>query len=136
MAFTSTRLVGLDILHGLLQVASHVEGVARSLGDRETEIQGNAARNGAEADDDTPHLVDRKLANTVTLSHGLGRLKRPLEASGDDQGNDGSGELSDALHGEDGTHHGTSPLGSGKSVGIVNDCSAALTKSVLLGGDD
>jgi hypothetical protein len=61
--------------------------------------------------DDTPHLVNSKLADTSASGCLGGRLKGVLEAGGNDQSNDGSCELTNTLHGEDGVHHGSSPLG-------------------------
>ena len=50
--------IRLDVADGLLNVLLDIKGVARGLGDGETEVQGDGAGNSAEADHDTPHLVD------------------------------------------------------------------------------
>lgn len=103
--------VGLGVSVGLDNVTGNVEGVARSLGDGKTVVESNASGNGTETNDDTPHLVNGKLADTVASSRVLGSQKRLLETGSDDESNDTSSELTNTLHGEDGTHHGTAPLG-------------------------
>ena len=108
--------VGLDILTGLVDITGNIKGVARSLGDGQTEVESNASWNGTEADDDTPHLVNSKSTDTVAGRHSLGRQQGLLETSGDDKSDDGCSELANTLHGEDRAHHGTTPFGSSESV--------------------
>jgi hypothetical protein len=129
LALTFTRSVSLDVLDGLLGVTCNIEGVARSFRDGETEVESNAARHSTEADDDTPHLVHSKLAHTVAKVDRLGGLEGVFETRDDDQSNDGGGELANTLHGEDGTHHGTSPLGGGESGIAVSMMYRCLSRS-------
>ena len=108
--------IGIGVLGALLDVACDVEGVAGGLGDGEAVVESDAAGDGAEADDDTPHLVDGEAAD-AGAGRGLGgRLKRAAEARGDNQTHDGGGQLAETLHGEDGAHHGATPLG-GRELG-------------------
>ena len=109
--------VGLDVGAGLDDVAGDVEGVARGFRDGQAVVEGDAARDGAEADDHTPHLVDGQTADTTAVGVVRGAAERLLEAGGDDEGDDAGGELADALHGEDGAHHGATPLGGGELGG-------------------
>jgi hypothetical protein len=68
--------------------------------------------------DDTPHLVNGKLADTgACLGLVGGSLERSLESGSDDQSNDGSSELTNTLHSKDGVHHCSSPLGSSELGG-------------------
>lgn len=106
--------VSLGVGTGLDNIALDVEGVAGSLGDGETVVKGNASGDSAETDDDAPHLVHSKTTDTIAVLDGLGGLERLFEARDDDEGDDTGGELTETLHGEDGSHHGTSPLGGGK----------------------
>ena len=48
----------LDVLGRLLDVALDVHRETGRLGDGKTEVEGNAAGNAAETDEDTPHEVD------------------------------------------------------------------------------
>lgn len=48
----------------------------------------------------------------------LGCLEGFLEPGGDNEGHDCSGKLTDSLHCEYGTHHGTAPFGVGKSITV------------------
>jgi len=128
--------VGLGVLAGLLDIASDIESVARGFRDGQTVVQRNAAWHSTEADDHTPHLVDRKTADTTTVRGVAGGLKRLLEASSNDESNDGGAELSDTLHGKHRAHHGTPPFGGSESV----DCQWFLHmcggQGRILGGDD
>jgi hypothetical protein len=47
-----------DILRGLLDVAFNIHSETGSFRDRKTEIQGNATRNAAETDKETPQVID------------------------------------------------------------------------------
>ena len=103
--------VSLGVGVGLDDIAGDIEGVTRSLGDGKAVVEGNASGDGTETNDDTPHLVNGKLADTVTSGGVLAAEEGLLEADGDDESDDTSSELTNTLHGEDGTHHGTAPLG-------------------------
>jgi len=48
-AFVLALHVGIHIVVGLLDIAGHVEGVSRSLGDSETVVKSDASGNGTEA---------------------------------------------------------------------------------------
>jgi hypothetical protein len=106
--------VGLHILAGLLDITSNIEGVTRRLGNRETVVEGDAGRDSAEADEDTPHLVNRELADTGASSVAGGSKEGLLETSSNDKHDEGTAKLAKTLHGKHGTHHGSSPLGCGK----------------------
>lgn len=112
------KLVSFDILAGLVDITSDIEGIAGSLRNGETEVKRHAAWHSTETNDDTPHLVNGKLANTTTFGNGFGRLERFLEASGDDEGDDGSCELTNTLHGKHASHHGSSPFGGSESAPV------------------
>ncbi|KAH9822789.1 dnaJ homolog-like protein subfamily C member 21 [Teratosphaeria destructans] len=116
-ALGGARQVGLDVGAGLDDVAGDVEGVARGLGDGEPVVEGDAARDGAEADDDAPHLVDGQTADAAAVGDGGGGEQALLEPGHDDEGDDAGGELAPALVGEDGGHHGAAPLGGGELGG-------------------
>jgi hypothetical protein len=107
----SAGQVGLDIGAGLHDITRDIEGVARSLRDGQTVVEGDAAWNGTESDDHTPHLVDGAGADSVAVGRVNSAGERGLEACGDDQGDDPGTELTHALHSEDGAHHGSTPLG-------------------------
>ena len=109
--------VGLDVRAGLNDISRHIEGVTGSLGNGETIVEGDAARDGTETDNHTPHLVNGKTTDTTALGDSGGGLKGLLETRGDNQGDDTSGELTETLHGEDRAHHGASPLGCGELGG-------------------
>lgn len=111
VALTLASDVGTDILISLEDIVSDIEGVAGSLGDSETVVESDAGGDGAEADHNTPHLVNCELADTGALANGAGGLEGLLEANSHDQSDDGSRKLTEPLLGEDGTHHGTTPLG-------------------------
>ena len=103
--------VSSGILVGLLDVAGNIEGVSRSLWNGKTVVECNATWDGTETDDNAPHLVDGEHADASAGLVGSGRLKRTLKSSSDDETHESGGELSETLHREDSTHHGTSPFG-------------------------
>ena len=109
--------VGLDVGTGLDNITGDIKGVTRSLWNGKTVVEGDATWNGTESDDDTPHLVNGKTANTAAVADVLSAHERLLETGSDDEGNDTSTELTKTLHGEDGTHHGTSPAGGSELGG-------------------
>ncbi len=117
MTFPLALHVSLDIFAALFDVTGNIEGIAGGFRNGEAEVEGNAAGNGAKANDDSPHLVDGQSANTTALARGFPGHERFLEATGDDESDDGGRELADALHGEDGTHHRTTPFGGGEFGG-------------------
>ena len=92
------------------------KSVARRLWDRESVIESDAAWNSAKANDDTPHLVNGKLTDAIAIANSLGGFQGVVEARHDNESNNGGGELADTLHGKDGTHHRTSPLGCSESA--------------------
>ena len=126
--------VGVDILTGLLNITGNIEGITGSFRDGETVVESDATRDGTESTEeelvlihgeeivdnlhnDTPHLINSKLTDTGA-SGGLGAgNERLLKASCDNQGNNGSSELPNTLHGEHSIHHGTSPLGGSELRG-------------------
>jgi hypothetical protein len=60
--------VSLCILARFLDVLGNLEYVSWSLRDGEKETEGEAAWNGSEADDDTPHLVDCQSTDATALA--------------------------------------------------------------------
>ena len=69
--------------------------------------------------DDSPHLINSKLAD-AGAGRGLGSsAQRLFETRGDDQRDYGSGELANTLHGKDGVHHSSSPF-CGRELGCDN----------------
>ena len=105
------REVGLDIGASLDNIARDIEGVAGGLGDSQTVVESNAARHGTETDDHAPHLVDSNATDAAALVDSIGGEEGLLEAGCDNKRHDTSSKLADTLHGEDGAHHGTAPLG-------------------------
>ena len=65
VTFGFTSNVGLDILTGLLDIPRNIERVARSLGDGQSVVESDAAGNGTETDDGTPHLIGGLGADSV-----------------------------------------------------------------------
>lgn len=63
--------VGADVLISLDDIANHIKSVTRSLGDGKAVVQSKASRDGAEADDNAPHLIDRQLADSSAVTHVL-----------------------------------------------------------------
>lgn len=111
--------VSANVLVGLDDIANHIESVTGSLGDGQAVVQSKASGDGAEADNNAPHFVDRELADPSAVAHVLGRLERLAEGCSHDQSNYGSGKLANALHGKDCTHHGTAPFGSSEPNSLV-----------------
>lgn len=115
--FSSARKVGLDVRTTLDDIARDVKSVSRSLRDGQTEVESNAAWHCTHSNDDTPHLVDSNVADSI--ASGLGTdargshcaLQRALEAHSDDEGDNTGSELTETLVGEHSTHHRASPLG-------------------------
>lgn len=109
--------VRLDVGTGLDDITGDIESVTRSLWNGKTVVKSNATWNGTHSDDDTPHLVNGKTADTTALADVWSGHKRLAETSSDNEGDDTGTELTKTLHGEDGTHHGTSPAGSSELRG-------------------
>lgn len=75
-------------------------------------VEGNASGDSSEANKCSPHLVNSNLAiSSAALCIGS-LLKRRLEAESEEHHDKSCDKLADTLHGKDGSHHGTSPLGS------------------------
>lgn len=104
--------ISLGVLISLDDVASNVESVTGSLGNRKTEVESNAAGDSTETNDDTPHLVNSQTTNTTAVTDGRGSHQRLFEASSNNEGHDTSSKLANALHSKDRTHHSSTPLGS------------------------
>jgi hypothetical protein len=107
----------LGVLVGLLDITGNVEGVTRSLGDSETEVQSDTGGDNTDTDQSTPHPVDGNLAFAVAGSIVAGLVDLVLEAGDEAKHDKSSAKLTESLHGEHGTHHGTSPLGGGELGG-------------------
>jgi hypothetical protein len=112
-----TRYILLSINGRLFNVAGDVESVPRCLGDGKAVVQGEAGWDNTDSDKGTPHLVDSNLAvasaGVVARRAGEG----VLEASNEAKHDEGSSKLPKTLHGKDGTHHGTTPLGGSELGG-------------------
>jgi hypothetical protein len=111
------RDVLLSIDGGLLDVAGNIEGVAGSLGNGEAVVEGKAGRDDTDTDESAPHLVD---SNRAVASAGVvttGGLERALKTGDEAQHDEGTTKLTETLHGEDSTHHGTAPLGGSELGG-------------------
>lgn len=115
--------VSLDIRTTLDDVPGDIEGVARSLGNGQTEVEGDGARNCTHSNDDTPHLVDGLEADAIARSDdsggvlAVGGQERLLEPNGDNQSDETGSKLTETLHGKDGSHHSASPLGGSEFRG-------------------
>ncbi len=110
--------ISLGILAGLLDITSHIEGVSRGLRDGQTVVEGDAAGDGTETDDNAPHFVNGQTADTTTGSCGFGTLEGVPETGGDNESDDGGDELTNSLHGENRAHHCASPFCSSKSATV------------------
>jgi hypothetical protein len=113
------RDVLLDILIRLLNIASDIESVARSLGDGETVVKSDTGGNDTETDQSAPHLVNGNLAlvRRAALRVRCSLLELALEASYKTDHDNTTAELSKTLHGEHSTHHSATPLGGSKFGG-------------------
>ena len=116
-ALRGGREVGLDVGSGLDDITRDIEGVTWGLRDGQTVVKGNTSGHSAEADDNTPHLINSDATDAAALVDLGGRKKGLLEADSDDERHDTSSELTDTLHGEDRAHHGSAPLGGSELGG-------------------
>uniref|UniRef100_A0A804MIB0 Phosphate transporter protein3 n=1 Tax=Zea mays TaxID=4577 RepID=A0A804MIB0_MAIZE len=93
-----TRHVG----RGLLGVLGDQRGVPRRLGHLHAPVVGEQSRDGAEHEDDAPHVVGlwHRGAGGVVLVRR--RVEAGLKRRRDGNGDDAAGEVAEALHGEDG----------------------------------
>ena len=105
---------GVDVLGGLLDVALDIHGEARGLGDGEAEVEGEHAGDAAETDEETPAEID-----VVGVADGIVE-DLVLEGRDDDEGDEGSGKVPEALHGKDGIHHAATVADAGELGG--DDC--------------
>lgn len=105
------------VLIGLLHIPLNIESVTGCLRNGKTVVESDTSRYGTEANQSTPHLIDGNGTDTSAVGDLGGRLQGLLEASSDDEHDDGGSELANTLHGEHGAHHGTSPLGRRKFGG-------------------
>lgn len=115
LAPLATNVV-LGVLIGLLNILLDIKRVPRGLRDGQTVVEGNDSWNGTKTDQSSPHLIYCHDAVTSTGLYRRGSLQGPLEAEGNEEHDEGGAELANALHGEDGSHHGASPLG-GRELG-------------------
>lgn len=106
--------VVLGVLVGLLNISLHIESVARRLGDGETVVQRNTARHGTESDERPPHLVHGLGAAVCAVGKLAGALEGIFETKGDEEHDESGAQLAQALHGEDCSHHRSSPLSRGE----------------------
>ncbi|CAL4929085.1 unnamed protein product [Urochloa decumbens] len=104
---------------GLLGVARHQRRVPRRLGHLHPPVVGERGREGAEHEDDPPHVVGlRRERGGAVLGVGRRRV-RVAEAGGDGERDDGAEEDAEALHGEHGGNEGA----AGPLVGVLrHDC--------------
>ena len=112
-----TRKVLLCVFVGLLNVTGDIESVARRLGNGEALVERDTSWDDANSDESAPHLVDSYSALTVTVRVASNSLKGVLKTSDKAKHDKSTTELTETLHSKDGTHHGTTPLGSGELGG-------------------
>jgi hypothetical protein len=107
----------LGVLIGLLNITGDVESVTGGFGDGEAEVQSDAGWHNTDTNQSTPHSVDGDLAFASAGSIAGSLVDLVLEAGDKAQHDESTTKLTESLHGEDGTHHGTSPLGGSKLGG-------------------
>lgn len=91
--------------------------MTRSLG---LTVESDAGGNGAKADQGSPHLVDGNLARTGAAANIRGLFELGLEAESQEHHDESGNELANALHGKDGAHHGSTPLGGSEPTDVVS----------------
>ena len=151
------RKVLLRISVSLLDVARNVEGVTWGLRDGETIVESNRGGYDADAcnvlgpitrsphvlaekhtDKRSPHLVDgdSTFSSAVLVVAGCLGLdcggKGVLETSSQAEHDKSTAKLSKTLHGEDSSHHGTTPLG-GSELGCDDTRERVVTADTYLG---
>jgi hypothetical protein len=124
--------ISLDIGSSLDNVAGDVKGVTGSLRNGQAVVESNATGNGTEADDHTPHLVNSDATDAAASADLGGSEERLLEADGDDERHDTSGELANTLHSEDRAHHSSTPLG-GRKLRCDNGAERVVTSDTDCG---
>lgn len=135
------RKVSVGVCVTSLDVTGNIESVSRGLGDGQTVVEGDTSRDGAEADNDTPHSVNGDFAGLVTQlrlfrGDGLG-----FKSNSDNEGHKRSDELADSLHRKDGSHHCSTPFCSCESgiecqLGWSHNRVLLPEGKNLLGGDN
>jgi hypothetical protein len=125
--------VSVNILSCLLDITSNIEGITRGFGDGETEVESDNGWDSAESysmldllidkrqsngltDHNAPRLVNWISTDTSALGVADGGAERIFKTGNTGEHNERSSELTKSLHGEDGTHHCTSPFSSSKPV--------------------
>lgn len=88
---------GVNILRSLCDVSLDIHGETGSLGDGETEVEGDHTRDTAHADEDTPAVVNSG-GTTAGLSWAV--LDLGLVCSDDDEGDEGGGKVTESNAGE------------------------------------
>jgi hypothetical protein len=112
-----TRNVLLSISGGLLDVAGNIKSVARSLGNGEAVVEGEAGGDDTDTDKGAPHLVYSNLAVAGAGVVTSRTRERVLESGDEAKHNKGTAKLTETLHGKDSAHHGTAPLGGSELGG-------------------
>jgi len=103
----------LDCVGGSdLLISLDIESVSNGFGNGQTEVECATGGYGAESVDDSPRFVERVLAVGSAGSD----LEGVLEADGAEEGDEGGGELAEALVSKHGGHHCTSPF-DGRELG-------------------
>lgn len=82
---------------------------------RKHTVKGNASWDSTAADECSPHLVNSNATFTVTDLDGGSRLKLRFEAERCEKHDEGGSQLTNTLHGKDGGHHCSTPLGGSES---------------------
>ncbi len=66
----------------------------------------------------SPDLVNGEGTDTSALGVADGCGQRALEADGSDQHDQSTAKLAETLHGENGSHHCSSPLGGSEPIDV------------------
>jgi len=101
-----------DILTSLVDVPLDIHRETRGLRDRKPEVQRDRSGYTSQANEQPPHVVDGvKLGGGWRVEDGV------FVGGGDDEGDEGGGEVAPALGGEDGGHHASTDFGRGEFGG-------------------
>jgi len=101
-----------DILTSLINVPLDIHRETRGLRDRKPEIQRDRPGHTSQTNKQPPHVIDGvKLGGGCRVEDGV------FVGGGDDEGDEGGGEVAPALGGEDGGHHASTDFGRGKFGG-------------------